>query len=99
MRLSMFYFHLSSIVKFSYATVPCWNPSSFSHVVVVNFVRPQIVVNKGILDKSILPLLTVEPTMLPAWDPMGSLASFGEEPGPGLRAHELAEDVPARWRM
>ncbi|CAN0131995.1 unnamed protein product [Ascophyllum nodosum] len=61
--------------------------------------RMIIVVNKGILDKSILPLLTVEPTMLPAWDPMGSLASFGEEPGPGLRAHELAEDVPARWRM
>ncbi|CAM9135594.1 unnamed protein product [Pylaiella littoralis] len=45
----------------------------------------QVVVNKNLLDKSLLPLLTDEPTMLPAWDPMGSLATVGtqKEPSPG----------------
>jgi len=40
---------------------------------------PQVVVNKSLLDKSLLPLLTDEPTMLPAWDPMGSLAAVGRQ--------------------
>ncbi|CAM9579888.1 unnamed protein product, partial [Ectocarpus fasciculatus] len=39
----------------------------------------QVVVNKSLLDKDLLPLLTDEPTMLPAWDPMGSLASVGRQ--------------------
>lgn len=39
----------------------------------------QVVVNKDLLDKSLLPLLTDEPTMLPAWDPMGSLAAVGRQ--------------------
>lgn len=38
-----------------------------------------MVVDKSLLDKDLLPLLTDEPTMLPAWDPMGSLASVGRQ--------------------
>ncbi|CAM9602859.1 unnamed protein product, partial [Hapterophycus canaliculatus] len=37
----------------------------------------QVVVNKSLLEKRLLSLLTDEPTMLPAWDPMGSLAAVG----------------------
>lgn len=39
----------------------------------------QVVVHKSLLDKSLLPLLKDEPTMLPAWDPMGSLAAVGRQ--------------------
>lgn len=49
----------------------------------------QVVVNKSILDDSLLPLLTDEPTMLPAWDPMGSLATVRPEAERGLAGEGL----------
>lgn len=52
----------------------------------------QIVVTKSILDTSLVSLLGEEPTMLPAWDPMGSLACVGREPsGLSLAAGEGRE--------
>lgn len=48
----------------------------------------QVVVHKSLLDKSLLPLLADEPTMLPAWDPMGSLAAVG-------RQHQQQQQQPA----
>ncbi len=65
----------------------------------------QVVVNKSLLDKSLLPLLADEPTMLPAWDPMGSLAAVGRQqhqqhqqqhPGSGSRGGGEATDPRCR---
>lgn len=62
--------------------------------------EPQVVVDKSILDKRLLPLLTDTPVMLPAWDPMGSLATVGKELGGGVRAQGAnATDALARCRI
>lgn len=36
----------------------------------------EVVVDKKFLSSDVLDVLQQEPTVLPAWDPMGSLASF-----------------------
>lgn len=59
----------------------------------------QVVVNKDILDPGLLPLLSDTPVMLPAWDPMGSLAAVGKEPGGGGREQGGATDALARCRI
>lgn len=55
--------------------------------------------DRGILDKSLQRLLTDEPTMLPAWDPMGSLATVGREPDGASRGQGCVFDSAARCRM
>lgn len=59
----------------------------------------QVVVDKDILDRALLPLLTDTPVMLPAWDPMGSLASVGKGPSDGEREQGGAIDALARCRI
>jgi bleomycin hydrolase len=39
----------------------------------------QIVVHKRVLDQALLPVLDSEPTALPPWDPMGSLATVRDD--------------------
>lgn len=36
----------------------------------------EVVVDKKLLSPDVLDVMQQEPTVLPAWDPMGSLASF-----------------------
>ncbi|CAN0025704.1 unnamed protein product [Scytosiphon promiscuus] len=59
----------------------------------------QVVVNKNLLEKRLLPLLTDEPTMLPAWDPMGSLAAVGRQPEEAKVRGEQEADADPRCRI
>lgn len=59
---------------------------------------------KSVLDSSLLPLLEDEPGMLPAWDPMGSLACVGREkvglsPGASGEKEMLTIEALARCRI
>lgn len=49
----------------------------------------QVVVDRKIMEKKLLPLLSDKPTMLPAWDPMGSLAMVGRDSEGLLREEHL----------